>query len=111
MTMHPADSPGGHRHSAVAIRLAVVLATAGCAVALCACGSSGGGGTAVGATTATGTSSPLGRSRCLRAHGIPTFAAPPGGGGEIVAGERPTPGTITPALWRGVAACEGLRKR
>lgn len=44
MQMHAAYRPGGHRRSALAIRLAVAMPTAGCAVALCACGSSGAGG-------------------------------------------------------------------
>ena len=83
MTMHAAYSPGGHRSGAVAIRLAVATAIAGCAVAIGACGSSGGGQAAVGATTATGNASPLGLSQCMRAHGISNFPDPSNGGLSI----------------------------
>jgi hypothetical protein len=83
MTMHAAYSPGGHRSSAVAIRLAVATAIAGCAVAIGACGSSGGGQTAAGATTPTGNASALGLSQCMRAHGISNFPDPSNGGLSI----------------------------
>jgi hypothetical protein len=94
MKMHAAHRPGDHRRSAPAVRLAGALTTAGCAVALCACGSSGGSGqTAVGATTATGSASPLGLSQCMRAHGISNFPDPtqgPGGQGLSISA---TPGS------------------
>ncbi|MGH2857359.1 MAG: hypothetical protein ACRDMJ_07720 [Solirubrobacteraceae bacterium] len=47
-----------------------------CSLALAACGESAGGGGSVGATTATGYSSPIGLSRCMRSHGVPGFPDP-----------------------------------
>jgi hypothetical protein len=111
MTMHAAYSPGSHRSSAVAIRLAVAMAIAGCAVAIGACGSSGGGQPAAGATTATGNASPLALSHCMRAHGISNFPDPSNGGLTILA--SPGSATLTvagivfsgPALQKAEQAC------
>ena len=55
-----------------------VLAVAGCVVAVAACGSSHTAGTATGARS---DSPALQFAGCMRAHGVPSFPDPSGGGG------------------------------
>jgi hypothetical protein len=62
--------------------LSIASGAAGLALAIAACGSSGPGPTG-SSTVATGNSSPIGLSRCMRAHGLPNFPDPTAGpGGE-----------------------------
>jgi hypothetical protein len=66
-------------------RAPLVAVLAGAALLLAACGGSGPSGNAVGATTESpnSSSSPVGLSRCMRAHGVTNFPDPTAGpGGE-----------------------------
>ena len=67
------------------IALAVAVS---CSVAIAACGGSGSGSApgVGGVTTATGNSSPVALSRCMRAHGLTNFPDPKQGSGG--AGQR-----------------------
>ena len=74
------------------------MAAAGAALMLAACGAGSGSNNAVGATTESpnASSSPVGLSRCMRAHGLTNFPDPTAGsGGEGFNGVARTPtGTL-----------------
>jgi hypothetical protein len=53
-----------------------LVAVVCCAAAITGCGGLGSGPVVVGATTATGNSSPVALSRCMRAHGLTNFPDP-----------------------------------
>jgi hypothetical protein len=77
-------------------------------IAIAACGSSSPQIAGVGATTATGSASPIALSKCMRSHGVPNFPDPafPAGGGVIVQlppGETPK----SPAFQAAAQACGG----
>ena len=60
------------------------LAAVSAALLIAGCGGSGGSGAAVGATTEApnSSSSPVGLSRCMRAHGLTNFPDPTAGPGR-----------------------------
>ncbi|HEY5429636.1 MAG TPA: hypothetical protein VIK04_11010 [Solirubrobacteraceae bacterium] len=60
-----------------------LVAAVSCAAAIAACGGSGSGPSVVGGTTATGNSSPVALSRCMRAHRLTNFPDPKQGSGGL----------------------------
>ena len=62
-------------------RSLALVAVVCCAAAIAACG--GSGPSVVGGTTATGNSSPVALSRCMRAHGLTNFPDPKQGSGGL----------------------------
>lgn len=75
--------------------LPILLTGATCALALAACGGSGPAITGQG-TTATGNSSPVALSKCMRTHGVSNFPDPSAGpGGEGFHGVNISPGSNT----------------
>ncbi|MFZ0042319.1 MAG: hypothetical protein WAK93_13495 [Solirubrobacteraceae bacterium] len=64
-------------------RLQVLVATLAGVVAIAGCGANSSSPSVSGGTTATGDASPIGLSKCMRAHGVPNFPDPTAGpGGE-----------------------------
>jgi hypothetical protein len=51
-------------------------------------------------------------ARCMRTHGVPSFADPGGGliAGGVVAGKRPSANSDSPSFRHAVTVCGGLRR-
>jgi len=116
--MSSADARGTVSAHRLGPSIALVAAVC-CAASIAACGGSGSGPSVVGGTTATGNSSPVALSRCMRAHGLTNFPDPKQGsgglgfpGGLFVSSD----GTLTvdgasfagPALKTAEKACKGF---
>jgi hypothetical protein len=50
-------------------------------------------------------------AKCMRTHGVPSFADPPAATGGIVAGRRPGPHALSPGFRRALGLCGKLRLR
>ena len=86
----------------------IALTAVACAVALAACGSSS--KPAVGQPAASASKGDFGLtySRCMRAHGVPTFPDPTGGGGTVKIQIGGDVNPQSPAFQSGQAACRKL---
>jgi len=92
--------PAPRRVERVMLPARLLAALAVCAIALAACGSSHG----PSSTTGSGTSSPaIEFADCMRAHGVPSFPDPNGGGGPTSVAD-----TGTPAFKSASRACARL---
>jgi hypothetical protein len=81
----------------------IALVAVGCALALAGCGSSKGGGTSQSSLASAG----LKFATCMRAHGVPNFPDPNGGGGiQIPIGSGINP--QSPAFQSARGACAKL---